>query len=414
MRLDTHRLQTLDQVQEFLAGSEGIDLQPQSRADAYAFVAKTLQRFDYALRGKADKGLLRRFLVKATGLSRAQITRLLRQHRTTGGITDRRGAPNRPFARRYTRADVGLLAETDALHGKLSGPATRALCARALHLFGDSRFERLARISNGHLYNLRHSTTYARRRGAIPQPTRPSQVAIGERRRPRPFGRPGWVRVDTVHQGDRDGIKGLYHLNLVDEVTQFQFIGSVEHIHAACLAPVLDALLRAFPFTLHGFHTDNGSEFVNREVAALLEALRIDAFTRSRARRCTDNALVESKNGSVLRKHLGHGHIPGRYAGQVNTFNQQVLSPYLNFHRPCFFPREEADDKGRIRRRYRHADVMTPYEKLKSLPDAADCLKPGTTFDQLDATATARSDNEAARALNQARERLFRSINPAA
>ena len=109
MRLDTHRLQTLDQVREFLAGSEGIDLQPQSRADACAFVAKTLQRFDYALRGKTDKGLLRRFLVKATGLSRAQVTRLLRQHRTTGRITDRRGAPNRPFARRYTRADIGQL-----------------------------------------------------------------------------------------------------------------------------------------------------------------------------------------------------------------------------------------------------------------------------------------------------------------
>ena len=263
MRLDTHRLQTLDQVRELLAGSEGIALQPQRRADACALVATTVQRFDYALRGKTDKGLLRRFLSKATGLSRAQVTRLLRQHRTTGAVTDRRGAPRRPFARRYTRADIGLLAETDALHGTLSGPATRALCARAWRLFGDGRFERLARISNGHLYNLRRSTTYqpvvkvpaafeqrcippdcvvrrlrmpnmrpphalsagrlaalgatrdsttgcyARRRGAIPQPTRPAQVTIGERRRPQPFGRPGWVRVDTVHQGDLDGIKGL-------------------------------------------------------------------------------------------------------------------------------------------------------------------------------------------------------------
>ena len=123
---------------------------------------------------------------------------------------------------------------------------------------------------------------------------------------------------------------------------------------------------------------------------------------------------MEGKNGSVLRKHLGHGHIPGRWAKQVNAFTQQVLSPYLNFHRPCFFPREQVDAKGRVRRRYRHADVMTPYEKLKSLPDADACLKPGTTFAQLDAVAAARSDNEAARALNQARERLFRAINPAA
>ena len=435
VRLDTHRLQTLDQVREFLDGSEQVDLQPLPAGAAalprlgrsgkptmqpqtHAFVAKTVRRFDYALRGKADKGLLRRFLAKVAGLSRAQITRLLQQHRTTGEIADRRDTPRRPFPRRYSNADIGLLAELDVLHGTLSGPATRKLCARAFHLFGDRRFERLAGISNGHLYNLRHTTSYQRRRGTPPLPTRPVQVAIGERRRPQPFGQPGWVRVDTVHQGDHqgdlDGIKGLYHVNLVDEVTQFQCIGSVEHIHAACLAPVLNALLRAFPFTLHGFHADNGSEFINREVAALLQGLHIDAFTKSRARRSTDNALVESKNGSVIRKQLGHGHIPSRCAAQVNAFTQQVLSPYLNFHRPCFFPTEEVDARGRVRKRYRDADIMTPYEKLKSLPNAAACLKPGTTFVKLDAAAFAMSDNEAAQALDEARTRLFRSIDPAA
>ena len=149
-------------------------------------------------------------------------------------------------------------------------------------------------------------------------------------------------------------------------------------------------------------------EFINREVAALLQGLHIDAFTKSRARRSTDNALVESKNGSVIRKQLGHGHIPSRCAAQVNAFTQQVLSPYLNFHRPCFFPTEEVDRKGRVRKRYRDADIMTPYEKLKSLPDAAACLKPGTTFAKLDAVAVAvaMSDNEAAQALDEARTRF--------
>ena len=85
-----------------------------------------------------------------------------------------------------------------ALHGTLSGPATRKLCARAYPLFDDRRFERLARISNGHLYNLRHSTTYQRRRGATPVSTRPVPVAIGERRRPQPFGQPGYVRVESI------------------------------------------------------------------------------------------------------------------------------------------------------------------------------------------------------------------------
>ena len=284
----------------------------------------------------------------------------------------------------------------------------------ALHLFGDGRFERLAAISNGHLYNLRRSTTYQRRRGAMPAPTRPIHIAIAERRRPQPFGQPGYLRVDAVHQGDLDGIKGLYHLNLVDEVTPFQFVGSLERIETPCLAPVLEALLRAFPFNVHGFHADNGSEFINRKVAALLEALHIDEFTKSRPRRSNDNALVETKNGSVIRKHLGHGHIPNRYAERVNAFTQHVLSPYLNFHRPCLFPVQEVDAKGRVRKRYPHANVMTPYEKLKSLPDAAACLKPGISFDQLDAVAAEMSDNDAARALNQARDRLFASIDPAA
>ena len=146
-------------------------------------------------------------------------------------------------------------------------------------------------------------------------------------------GRSRWDSPATY--GSTRSIKATWtaskacNLNLVDEVTQFQFIGSVEHIHASCLAPVLEALLRAFPFTLHGFHADNGAEFINRNVATLLQALHIDTFTKSRARRSTDNALVESKNGSVVRKHLGYGHIPSRYAERVNTFNQQILSPYL-------------------------------------------------------------------------------------
>jgi hypothetical protein len=110
------------------------------------------------------------------------------------------------------------------------------------------------------------------------------------------------VRVDSVPQGDLDGIKGLYHINLVDEVSQFQFVGSVERISEHFLLPVLEALIEAFPFVVLGFHADNGSEYINTRVVALLEKLRIEPFTKSRARRTNDNALVESKNGSVVRQ----------------------------------------------------------------------------------------------------------------
>ncbi|HSH70992.1 MAG TPA: hypothetical protein VK997_13800 [Deferrisomatales bacterium] len=410
--LKTQGLQTLEQVRAFLEGAQPLGFGAPARNAAYDWISTELRRFAYTRLGKPDKGLARRYLEKVTGLSRAQMTRLIRQFRDTGRIRDRRGRPSKPFARRYTRADIRLLAEVDALHDTLSGPATRKLCERAYRLFGDVRFERLAMISNGHLYNLRHSTTYQRVRGPFDK-TRPVKVAIGERRKPRPDGRPGFVRVDSVHQGDLDGTKGLYHINLVDEVTQFQFVGTVERISERFLLPVLEALLRAFPFRVLGFHADNGSEYINRRVVALLKKLLIEEFTKSRARRTNDNALVESKNGSVVRKHLGYAHIPGRFADPFNAFTQDVLSPYLNFHRPCFFPTEALDAKGRVRKHYRYKDMMTPYDKLKSLPNAAEYLKPGFTFDKLDAIAHRMSDNEAAQQLNTAKDNLFLSItNP--
>jgi len=410
--MQTHRLHTLEQIRSFLEGNELVEFDRPERKAAYEFVGQTLGRFAYARLGRAEKGLIRRYLCKLSGLSRAQVTRLIAQFRKTGRIGDRRDAPAKPFPRRYTSADILLLAEVDVLHGTLSGPATRKLCERAHTVFRDTRFERLAGISNGHLYNLRQSQTYRRRRGTVDK-TRPVRINIGERRKPFPQGRPGFLRVDSVHQGDLDRIKGLYHINLIDEVTQFQFIGSVERISEHYLLPVLEALISSFPFTIQAFHSDNGSEYINHRVARLLNKLHVQEFTKSRARRTNDNALVESKNGSVVRKHLGYAHIPGRFAGRVNHFTQQVLSPYLNFHRPCFYPEQTVDAKGRLRKRYRYEGMMTPYDKLKSLPDASQYLKEGLSFEYLKDLAHAMSDNEAASQLNRARAELFRSINNA-
>ena len=138
--------------------------------------------------------------------------------------------------------------------------------------------------------------------------------------------------------------------------------------------------------------------------------MHVGQFTKSRARHSNDNALVESKNASVVRKWLGYAHIPAQFASAVNAFNREWLSPFLNYHRPCLYPTEEIDDKGRTRKRYRDADVMTPYEKLKSLEDAGRHLAPGVTFDALDRIACATSDLAAAAALNRARRDLFLRI----
>jgi transposase InsO family protein len=408
--LHTQGLQTLAQVRAFVSGNEPISFTLSDRLAAYGWMANTLRQFGYACCKRADKGVLRQYLLKVTGFSRAQVARCIKQFAAGGGrIKDRRRAPSVPFVRRYTTEDIRLLAEIDALHGTLSGTTTRKLCERAFKVHGDARFDRLAGISNGHLYNLRSHKTYLAKRGSFDK-TRPTKINIGERRKPFPNGCPGYLRVDSVHQGDLDGIKGVYLINAVDEVTQFQAVFAVEHISEAYLLPVLTAMMDAFPFVICGFHSDNGSEYINHKVAKLLEKLRIEQ-TKSRSRQTNDNALAESKNASTVRKYLGYSHIPQHFASQVNTFTVEVLSPYLNFHRPCHFPTEYTDDKGKIRKRYRYQDMMTPYEKFRSLPAAETHLKKETTLKKLDAIAAGCSDNDAAQRLNEARTKLFQSIN---
>jgi transposase InsO family protein len=402
----------MDQVQAFVEGTAEVEFSVPSRAERLACIAETLAQFAYWRLGRRDKGLLVRFLCRITGYSRQQLTRLIAQYLRTGRLVDRRKAPARPFATRYTAADVALLAEVDALHGTLSGPATKKLCERAWRRFGDTRYERLAGISVSHLYNLRRSPGYVRHRGPVAK-TRPVQVKIGERRAPQPEGRPGFLRVDSVHSGDWDGAKGLYVINLVDEVTQYQLLVAVPRLNEGSLVPALEQALEAFPFRVLGVHADNASEYVNHRVAGLLEKLRAE-FTKSRPRRSNDNALVESKNGSVVRKHLGYAHIPAQGAEAVNAFLEAHLCPYLNYHRPCFFPTVELDAKGRQRKRYRYQDLMTPYDKLRSPPNAALYLKPGVSWDELDALAGELSDHEAARRMNEARDQLFRSFTKGA
>ncbi len=413
MTLQVERVRSLEEVRAFVGGSEAVDFAISDRVGIYTLVRRTLVRLEYHRLGKADKGLVKRYLGKVTGVSREQLTRLIAQHRSTGRIEDRRGgAPAQPFARRYTPADVRLLAEVDAALGQMSGAATRCLLRREWEVFGNARFARLSKLSNGHLYYLRKSRTYRSVRRVFTH-TRPAAVAIGVRRRPEPKGQPGFLRVDTVHQGDQNGVKGLYHINVVDEVTQYQHVGSVAAISEAFLLPVLEALIEAFPFVVKGFHADNGSEYINHQVAALLMKRHVGEFTKSRPRQSHDNALVESKNASVIRKWLGYSHIPVHFAPSVNAFNRDCLSPFLNHHRPCLFPTEVIDTKGRARKRYPDSNVMTPYEKLKSLENAGQYLRSGVTFDELDALVLKTSGFKAAQALTRARNDLFMQIGKA-
>ena len=406
--MNVKHLKTMQQVADFLHASGAFEPISATQSERYQWIDKTLSHFRYYSRSKTDKGLLHAYLCRISGYSRQQVTRLIKCHREQG-VLQWSVHPAKGFASRYTKEDVRLLAEVDALHDTPSGPAVKKLCERAWLRFGDQRFARLAGISVSHLYNLRKRRDYRKTR-VFQEKTRPATNRIGIRRKPEPQGKPGFIRIDTVHQGDLDGVKGLYHINAVDEVTQFEVVFTVERISEQFLIPALERLLESFPFILLGFHADNGSEYINRHVAEMLEKMRIE-LTKSRARHCNDNALAESKNAAVVRKILGYCHIPQKFAPQVNCFNQEHLVPYVNYHRPCFFPETFTDAKGRQRKRYRYERMMTPYEKLKSLPNAKQFLKPGISFKSLDDIAYAISDNEAAKLLQEARHQLFETID---
>jgi transposase InsO family protein len=405
--MNDERLQTIEQVKQFLEGSEGLELRGVSVEERYRWIEGVLKRFGYYRLKRAQKGVVRRYIEKVSGYSRAQASRLVGEYSRRGRLRVTLYKRHR-FPRKYRASDIALLARTDELHGYLSGPATKKILEREWEVYGHSEFANISRISIAHLYNLRRSHLY-RSMAKRYTSTKPAVVRIAERARPDPAGRPGYIRVDTIHQGDLNGEKGVYHVNAVDEVTQWEIVASVERISEAYLVLALETMLLGFPFIIRGFHSDNGSEFINRTVAELLNKLLV-RFTKCRARHTNDNGMVESKNGSVVRKQLGYAHIPQACAQLINQYNGNFLSLYVNFHRPCFFPVSIVDHRGKVKKTYPYREVMTPYEKLRSLPQVEGYLRPGVTLERLDDIANQMSDNEFAERMVKARSNLFQQI----
>ena len=402
---DGERL-SLEQIRALVEATEAVQFEGKKRAEVYGWITRLLRQQSYRTQGKVVRGLLRRYVEKMTGRSRAQVTRLVGRYMKHSEVKEASYRRHR-FQSRFTAADIELLAKVDEAHETLSGPATKRILEREWGLYKQAAYERLATVSVAHIYNLRKRRRYRECRMNYTK-TRAVQVAIGERRKPQPGGQPGYIRVDTVHQGDQDGIKGVYHINAVDEVTQWQVAGGVAAISQAHLEPVLRAILGQFPFPIRGFHSDNGSEFINDSVAGLLKRLLIEQ-TKSRPRKSNDNGLVESKNGAVIRKHMGYGYIAAGHAADIDQFYQRHFNRYLNFHRPCGQPERIVDERGKEKLVYRR--YATPWEVLRerslALPKGQSYLKPEFSIQALDQIAHAHSDTESAKLMQEAKRKLF-------
>lgn len=398
---------SIDEVRAFLTGNQEREFDILSRQAKYEFVADTLTHLSYRTLRKKEKGEAKECLQKITGYSERQMKRLIKRWKKKG-LQYTKPKKTGATIPRYKAGDIALLIKTDIAHKTPNGNAVKEILRREFLVFGKEEYRNISGISVSHIYNIRkHKKQYLSSGAVRYSKTVPVSVNIGERRKPRPNGKPGFLRVDSVHQGDFEGEKGVYHVNIVDEVTQWEAVGCVENITDEFMIPLLEKLIEQFPFIIQNFHSDNGSEYINRQVAAMLERLLVNQ-TKSRPRHSNDNGLAETKNGSVIRKHIGRNHIPKKNAPTIEKFYETHFNLYLNFHRICAYATDYADKRGKIRKKYE--TNTTPYERLKSLPNAEQFLKPGISFEWLDKIAYAQSDNEFAEKMEKAKKEVLKNL----
>lgn len=404
-------------LDNFLRASKGLAFSGGGKKAKYEWIKEVLGRVDFRHLEKKERGIVREYLEKVTGYSTSQLTRLISKY--LQGKLFFKDYQRHKFTTRFTPADIALLVKTDNAHSRLSAPATLAILLREYLIYGHLEYEKICQISGAHLYRLRQTRIY-KHKSLTFKHTQARQINIGERVKPDPDGKPGYIRIDTVHQGDlasesgnngqgsgQKYTKGVYHINSVDEVIQWEIVASVEQISEAYLEPILKLIIEQYPFTIIEFHADNGGEYINHTIAALLNKLLI-RLTKSRARQTNDNALVESKNGSIIRKHMGYFYISQKHAPDINDFYIKYFNPYLNFHRPCGFATITTNSKGKQKKVYK--TYLTPYEALKKIKDVEEYLKPGVTLADLDKIALSHSDNEYANIMEIEKAKLFEKI----
>lgn len=407
---DTH-IVSLSQVEENIATITIPIFSFESHEKAYAWVDQILDRFGYHRKGrkrllKKEKMSVRKYIQTYTNYSRSQITRLIKEKKNTLTLKYGKGKKKHQFAKIYTKEDAELLAEADNAYRRMSGNAMRKTFKDEFELYGKKDYERLAKISHGHFYRLRGTDAYKEKSVTIGRTISVTR-SIGIRKKPQPDGKPGYIRADTVHQGDLEGVKGVYHINLVDEVTQWEILFCVESITEGSMAYVVEQALKLFPFIVIGFHSDNGGENINGSVSEVLQKQFIEQ-TKSRSGRCNDNALIECKNGSVVRKHMGRWHLPKFEARKIQAFFRDFFNHFLNFHRMCAYPTLKVSDDGKKKKIY--DEFMTPCQKLLSIPNVEIYLRKDMTVEILKEEMKKHSHIEFAKIMAAAKQKLFAAI----
>lgn len=396
--MDDSRITSIAQLREFLKASQRVvvSLEDNPTEEKYAFIEKTIKQFSYQKLSKKEKRIIIKYLRKVTNYKHTQLFRLVKRGEL-GSLTKQLYKRVKPH-RIYTGVDIKLLEKTDELHLRLSEDATKEVLKREFETFNHQEYQTISGISHSHITNLRHSPIY---KSSWINHTKARQIPIGVTMPPQNYGRPGSIRIDSVSQKD------VYHINSIDEVTQWEVVFCVPQLSESCMLPALKEIFEQYPFKIFNFHSDRGHETINYLVSELLQRLLIKQ-TKSRSYHSNDNALVETKNGSVIRKNMGWEHINQSMCDGINSYYKSFFNIYLNFHRPCAYPTIITDEKGKKRKVYNIYQV--PYEGLKQILGVNRFLKVGQTFEKLDTIAYQMSDNEFAAIMREEERKLFQKI----
>lgn len=311
--MDDSRLINISQLKGFLEGTQKLALfVDEDDVDSkYQFISDVVKRLKYNKLSKKEKRVVIQYLRKLTGYKSTQLYRLV--SRAIMGKLKRKVYRRINTYKKYKATDIKLLEETDGLHLRLNTIATKEILRREIEVFGKTKFTNIAKISTSHIHNLRNHPIY---QNAWINHTKARQTPIGTTKAPESFGKPGCIRVDSVHQRE------IFHINAVDEVTQWEVLVTVPVLSERYLQQALQLIMEQFPFTIFAFHSDRGGEYINYTTAHLLNKLFIEQ-TKSRSRHCNDNALVEGKNGSVVRKNFGWEPISQNLVDDFNQFYKQ-------------------------------------------------------------------------------------------
>jgi hypothetical protein len=396
--MDDSRITTVAQLQAFLNASQKVvvSLEDQAIDKKYAFIERAIKQFSYENLSKKEKRIVLLYIRKITGYKRRQLYRLVK--RAEKGKLEKSLYKRAHPVKIYTALDIKLLEKTDELHLRLSEDATLEVLRREREVFNHQKYQTIAKVSHSHITNLRHSPIY---KSSWINHTKARQIPIGVTMPPQNLGKPGSIRIDSVSQRD------VYHINTVDEITQWEIVFCVPQLSESCMLPALKEIFEQYPFGIFNFHSDRGHETINYLVAELLQRLLIKQ-TKNRSYHSNDNALVETKNGSVIRKNMGWEHINQRFCDDINSYYRKFFNIYINFHRPCAFPTIITDKKGKKRKVYNLYQV--PYDALKQILGANKFLKVGQTFEKLDTIAYQMSDNEFAAIMREEERKLFQKI----